>query len=922
MKKIQLLLCAVIMAGLSAAAFCAEKKVPDLEVPWLSTYYIQPQATVEDEVKIGFYVTDWHQSEYRFGDNSRRFHASLKIRKKNTADAGMKKWSMKHIKAGDHEFNAGKFPAGEYIAELSAIDMHGRKSPVLFHEFRILENLAVPAEETYTMTESDLAKYKISSKGDLGIFRFLDAKGKNEKDTAAMVAEEAAKVKVPSGKYMVIAGAEKYNPEENRNHRGVRNAPLPEWLPNPQSWKTCKVLYADDYDKAKVEADAAATGNGLNQFLKDVREKGFRKVIMLPGTYRISNTTPVEVPSGLTWDLNGCTIKMNQFAGHQGRIIRIRDGVDTHLVNGIVEGDYFEHDYKNSKHMSEWVLGIDMDGESKYCSVERILLRYITGYGTTNGFHGNRGKYIPARNFTPGTIDEKTGKELPDAKGLLISEPADITSFVTDGGYLACSRWLGYQGMSGNDWSLRFHFYGRDGKYLETIRTRQYRIVRIPAGAEKVRVTAYATDPKTVNDLIFNYFRKPWNSWFQDVFVLSARCVGMAPSAMYNFRFENCSFARDGEFLAKCAFDAEDGWDMMQDVWIVRNKFFKNIQNDLLTCAGHNFIIEDNEARLHLWSRTNSYVVRNNAFESAYYGAAGRARSGCVRISGNTYTTIVQLGDRGGTVDPALAAVDPSQWETKENKPAEQPWFITMKDFENVKSITVGSSAMIAGATLKNKSLGTVALAYSTLENCKFGPWLTATKFFRSKLKNITGAISWDKTLTVTECELEDGEIQIQHANWEKGGVAVKDSKLKNTLFSMGWWEAPRRLIFENCTFNYTTRPVVRTPVYSIGEIIFINCKFDTGNAPVIEINDMRKNGSFGREKFEEQAGKIIFRNCTIANQKGCIVNVVSNISNGSKKKIILTAENCRYDIAPVTPEVSWWDVPLKEEKTPGTENK
>ncbi len=920
-KKFCAVISAVMTAFLPLAGYAGEPHAAaaknenfQLEVPWLSTYYIQPDVTTDEDVKIGFYITDWHQSEYRFGDDSHRFDATLKITLKNCRQCAEKEFRLKDIKAGDHEFNAGKLEPGEYQLALSAVDMHGRKSPVLFHEFRVAKDFSIPAKETYRMTKADLKKYGISNTGDLGVFHFIDAKGKKKDETASLVAAEAEKVKVPGGKYVVVAGAEKYVPNENRNHRGARNVTEPEWLPNSWSWETCKVLYAPDYDKAKVEADAVATGKGLNQFLTDMRQAGFRKVVMLPGTYRISHTTTVDIPSGLTVDLNGCTVKMNQFAGSGGVQIRIRNGIDSHVVNGIVEGDYFEHDYKNSPNHSEWVMGLGMDGASKYSSFERILVRYITGYGTGNGFHGTR-CYQGVRGFKNGTIDEKTGNELPDVKGLIVSAPEKIPAKAKEYGYLAVSRYLGYQGMIGNDWSLRFHFYDKDGKYLETIYGRQYRRVRIPADAETMRVTVYSTDINAAGNLTINSFGTPWNSWFQDIFVLSARCVGMAPSAMYNFRFENCSLVRSGESLAKCAFDSEDGWDMMQDVWIVRNKFFKNSVNELLTCAGHNFIIEDNECNLYLWSRTNGYVIRNNAFRNATYGvAASRARTGLVRITGNTYSGSVRLGDDGGAVDPSVAAVNPSQWVQEDKTPVQTPWFATMKDFESAKQVNLGANAMLSGVTLKNKKLGMVSLAYSTLEDCDLGGGISGSSYYKSKVKNFKGMVSWNNTFTVTESELENGTVQIQHGNWEKGSVVIKNTHLKNVIFSIGWWDSPKKLIFENCTFENTDKPVIRTAVYSIGEFQFINCKINTGTAPAVEIYDMRQNNNGKGKDYEPQTGTIHLENCTIANQQNSVIGLRARTSEGSQKKIVVIDKASQYgELKLISADIPWWEIRKSE---------
>ena len=44
---------------------------------------------------------------------------------------------------------------------------------------------------------------------------------------------------------------------------------------------------------------------------------------------------------------------------------------------------------------------------------------------------------------------------------------------------------------------------------------------------------------------------------------------------------------------AKYIWDAEDGWDMMQDVTFRGLNFYDTPNNEFLTCAGHNFIIEN-----------------------------------------------------------------------------------------------------------------------------------------------------------------------------------------------------------------------------------------------------------------------------------------------------------------------------------------
>jgi hypothetical protein len=48
----------------------------------------------------------------------------------------------------------------------------------------------------------------------------------------------------------------------------------------------------------------------------------------------------------MTLDLNGATLKENAFTGHGAVVVSIANVRDAHLVNGTIEGDYYEHDYK------------------------------------------------------------------------------------------------------------------------------------------------------------------------------------------------------------------------------------------------------------------------------------------------------------------------------------------------------------------------------------------------------------------------------------------------------------------------------------------------------------------------------------------------------------------------------------------------
>jgi len=113
-------------------------------------------------------------------------------------------------------------------------------------------------------------------------------------------------------------------------------------------------------------------------------------------------------------------------------------------------------------------------------------------------------------------------------------------------------------------------------------------------------------------NLSIQYFRIPTHCSFKNINLSNCRCVGMASAAMKDLLFEACEFTNCGQSSAKCAFDAEDGWDMMQDITFKSMKFNTNPNNHFLTCAGHNFIVDGQQyGIIYMWERTKSSIIRN-----------------------------------------------------------------------------------------------------------------------------------------------------------------------------------------------------------------------------------------------------------------------------------------------------------------------
>ena len=501
--------------------------------------------------------------------------------------SGCRDFVRRNIPSGDGEFDLGVLPAGEYTVRMWSVDReNGLESHRVLQDFRVVAKVRDDARAVYRMTAADLAKYGIRNDG----------------------------------------ATEKPVPVTD-----------PEW--------------------PLLETNAVATLAGLQRFIDDKASNGVRRVVLLPGTYRISHTGCIRMPDDFTLDLGGATIKENGFTGHHALMVGFRSARDSRLVNGTLEGDYHEHDYANSKHNSEWPMGFSFGGGCSRCVVSNVVVKDITGYGGGNNIgKDERGALwtflaeVKGR-WTSGGLDPSSGEVAADERRFT-SDFQDFRRRSGDLKRLQISKLLGYQGCAGRNWFLTVCWYDADRKFIAAETGFQYRPMLIPANARYLRFSVDTPDEASAKKCGFHLveMRIPVNCSVVDCRFDNCRCVGYAAGAMKNMLFKGNEFTRCGQKAAKCAFDAEDGWDQMQDVFFTGNRFHGNpVNNGILACAGHNFVIEDTDGDVYLWERTYSACVRGNRFGKAVFRGGGRLRAGFARIVGNTYARSLTLGLRDTT---------------------------------------------------------------------------------------------------------------------------------------------------------------------------------------------------------------------------------------------------------------------------------
>ena len=620
-----------------------------LRYPYAATYYVEPTVKAGDPVKIGYYVTDWNHSRARLADDSARFDVTVRYSRDCT------NWlekTARNVKAGDGEFDLGALETGEWTLSLQATDRGSAlPSGIVWHDFRVVERDfdLIPGDRRLRVTDRDLAAYGIL-RLDRDYERLV---GVPMEEDLARSRKNAGK-RIEAGRRLVDAAAAAHPDVDAETPGYAVYVPTLNGIPVRRAFEMLRIVRDRGYDTNAVAVAATATRSGLQRLLDEKRAAGFRKVTLPRGVYRVDSTA-VVIPPGLTLDLGGSTVKLNGFAGCRGKMFAIRSGRDTKLENGIVEGDYYEHDYARSPKSSEWVCGWEIDSAAWYCEVRDVVTRNVTGYGGCNGMGTDApGKWVTYSSSVAlggGKSEWTDGGYRPDGTydagdgARRTSRAIDLAPF-RPFKYLTVSKLLGYQGIRTRNWNLTVAYLDAASGVIGTEVVSQYRISRIPPEAATARfsIEVASLDEAKNCDLSVFLLKYPRNCAIRRCRFERCRAVGYAMSACRNLLMEDCDFSYSGETLATCAFDAEDGWDGMQDVTFRRNVFHDNPNNDFLTCAGHNFVYENNVGNIHLWPRTFSPCIRSNDCGTAAFACRNRNRTGYGRYEGNVFRRQLHLG--------------------------------------------------------------------------------------------------------------------------------------------------------------------------------------------------------------------------------------------------------------------------------------
>lgn len=809
------------------------------EVPYISTYYIKPIVKPGEEVFIDYYITDYYYKEYMekynlkeddWGDdnwteevwNNETFTVTVRVE-------GQDDKLYHYLKAGDHQVSLGSFSTeGEQKFSILCTDKYGRNSHELFNFFLVQEDIEV---KEYIMTEDDLLTYNIKNIDDYEKKVYVKVNKLIDSTIDTKIEEVASSTIVPSHKYICFIGTT----EEDENGN-----PIMQTKP-ARFWLNTIIKYATDYDKDTVLMESTNTRIGLQKLLDDKKLEGYNKLLLLPGIYRIDHEAPIYIPTEFTLDMNNSTLKQNQFTGNKSLMIELNNTFNSHVINGNIEGDYFSHDYANSTNNSEWINGISIGGESKYSSFENLSIKNITGYGSTNGLSNSRDNtlsytYIYPRvignNFYIGDIDRNTVLDITSTTRTT-SDYRDISGY-SDIGYLSVSIYLGYQGNPCGTWNLICHFYDGNKKFLKSIDSYQYRRIAVPKNSKYMRITILNISYPT--NLSIQYFRIPTHCSFKNLKYENCRCVGMAPATMKDILVENCEFTNCGQSGAKCALDAEDGWDSMQDVTFKSLKFNANPNNYFLTCAGHNFVIDGQKnGKVYIWERTRSLIIKNCKNIDLILQGGGKdniVRHGVYRIFNNNFNSASTVNNL-----------------SKHNISSTY-----ISGLVSHSTLSILSSASIYTdciVSVSSKNLG--YLSAISMTNCVFTPLSTFSD--RYSLQFNGGHLS---SYSFNNCKF-NGKCQLSNNNGFYSAIFSNCSFNDVFIIPSVLSNSNDLILFENCNINYTEYNFIyySPAAYTKGTYSQIKFNFCT-------ITNSNSKSTVFIYAYAKPNGYCFFNNCTI----------------------------------------------------------
>ncbi len=421
-------------------------------------------------------------------------------------------------------------------------------------------------------------------------------------------------------------------------------------------------------------SDAKLNGASLISLFKGVKDKGYRKIIMLNNIYMLDyHGNKVILPDQFTVDMNGATFKATQCNDiNVANLVDLRDCFDSHVINGKLIGNYDGFDFAATKTNTNYNipgegLAVAEINGARYSSFENMDMSYSVGYNL-GVFGGKKSGYVG----TPGKLAFKNQYYI-DANGnqvnssdMCTTDIIDISTLL-DRGELQCSVYLGYGGLSLDKAELFIHFYDSSQKYLKTIKTRQYQIVKIPAGANYVRITGFTSVTES-SGLTICCTGQATNCELINIKSHNTRTCAMHPGIYNHLLIKDCTFnkvADENEYkVTKLALDFEDGYENGRNLFFINNEVYDGTSALTVQRCFNCNVIKCRNFGLDLRGHIKGALIKNNFFNEGSIYTTNFDSQSHMKLDNNTFfrsLKFLKWDDKGNYPTVGLTNLDCKQ---------------------------------------------------------------------------------------------------------------------------------------------------------------------------------------------------------------------------------------------------------------------
>ena len=404
---------------------------------------------------------------------------------------------------------------------------------------------------------------------------------------------------------------------------------------------------------------------GLTALLEEIKNNGYRKGVLLNGIYRVpynGRETPILIPSNFTLDMNGSTFKQNPptqaeyLEDKSSLICQMKNCFDSHLINGVLDGDYVERlvvdDELGKNYITgnkgEGVWAFNFIGKCRYCTFENMQVNNITSYALSSK-HDDPDEYHMTLNPSasePKSWNENIGINLKtginfNIKGVCTSDYYDISKYV-EKDYMIFGVYLAGGGIiGGKSWKYIAYWYDADKKYIGYTNAHQYRKIKYNPDAKYVRISIIADSytPSYYLDMIYFYDYNT-NCAFKQISATNCRSCVFNPDYYKDLLIEDVEMTDCGQSITPAPIDFEDGWQNGQDAYL-KNLNVLSGNNKIILCSGFNYVFENVKMGYSIRAGVYGTEISNSEISTnIQYASNGWCRNGYIRIHNCTFNDV------------------------------------------------------------------------------------------------------------------------------------------------------------------------------------------------------------------------------------------------------------------------------------------